>query len=466
LFGPALWAQDSTYVLPLPDSLTVASITLSGNKKTKAYVIMREMAFRVGERIASDELEARLLQSRTQINNTSLFGEYQLRDSVLAIDQLHLSLDVTERWYFFPAPVFELADRNLNVWIDQFNADINRVNFGLNPTFYNLTGHKDDLEGILQWGFTPKIELDYRRPYVGKSENNGIGFFASYSLNRQVPYLTADNLEQFEVFDDFALRRFRAAARYFRRNGLYQFHTVELKFNRHRISDSLASLNPTFFGQGRTQQDFISIGYTWLYDRVDARAYPLRGRYTELSAEKVGLGLFGDMDQWIILLRHNEYFSLPAKFFGGVQVIGKTALAREHPYFTIEGLGYCEELVRGYELYVIDGQHYGMVKTNLKHRLFGFSMANPLRSGKGFGRIPFDFYLKGYVDAGYVRDAVYEQGNSLTNEWLMGYGLGLDVVTFYDWVFRFEYSFNRLGENGLFLRWALDLDTYENCPVW
>jgi hypothetical protein len=30
-------------------------------------------------------------------------------------------------------------------------------------------------------------------------------------------------------------------------------------------------------------------------------------------------------------------------------------------------------------------------------------------------------------------------------------GFGLDIVTFYDFVFRFDYSFNQLGENGLFL---------------
>jgi hypothetical protein len=30
-------------------------------------------------------------------------------------------------------------------------------------------------------------------------------------------------------------------------------------------------------------------------------------------------------------------------------------------------------------------------------------------------------------------------------------GLGVDVVTFYDFIIRVDYSFNQLGENGLFL---------------
>ena len=30
-------------------------------------------------------------------------------------------------------------------------------------------------------------------------------------------------------------------------------------------------------------------------------------------------------------------------------------------------------------------------------------------------------------------------------------GLGVDVVTFYDFILRFDYSFNQLGQKGLFL---------------
>ena len=38
-----------------------------------------------------------------------------------------------------------------------------------------------------------------------------------------------------------------------------------------------------------------------------------------------------------------------------------------------------------------------------------------------------------------------------SNEFLYGYGLGLDFVTYYDIVFRVEFSANKFGETGLFL---------------
>jgi hypothetical protein len=38
----------------------------------------------------------------------------------------------------------------------------------------------------------------------------------------------------------------------------------------------------------------------------------------------------------------------------------------------------------------------------------------------------------------------------LTNKFLTGFGAGLDVVSSYDVVLRFEYSFNGEGESGFF----------------
>ena len=46
--------------------------------------------------------------------------------------------------------------------------------------------------------------------------------------------------------------------------------------------------------------------------------------------------------------------------------------------------------------------------------------------------------------------------NSLVNSFLYTGGFGIDVVTFYDLVFRFEYSFNQLGQSGLFFHIGSD----------
>ena len=71
-----------------------------------------------------------------------------------------------------------------------------------------------------------------------------------------------------------------------------------------------------------------------------------------------------------------------------------------------------------------------------------------------FATIPFAIYLNAYGDAGYVEDTRYQQHNSLTNSWLYGCGAGIDLVTYYDLVFRFEYSVNKFGESGIFIHFS------------
>jgi hypothetical protein len=63
-------------------------------------------------------------------------------------------------------------------------------------------------------------------------------------------------------------------------------------------------------------------------------------------------------------------------------------------------------------------------------------------------------YIKTYADFGYVKNySVYEQNDlntKLSNKFLLGTGAGIDIVTSYDTVLRFEYSFNSEGKGGFF----------------
>jgi len=103
--------------------------------------------------------------------------------------------------------------------------------------------------------------------------------------------------------------------------------------------------------------------------------------------------------------------------------------------------------MRGLEKYVVDGVAGGVIRNTLSRELFQFSI--PFIRGTAHDRIPFRFFAKTYVDAGYVYNRDFTS-NSLTNRFLYSGGAGMDIVTFYDFVFRFEYSLNQLGEKGFF----------------
>jgi hypothetical protein len=59
-----------------------------------------------------------------------------------------------------------------------------------------------------------------------------------------------------------------------------------------------------------------------------------------------------------------------------------------------------------------------------------------------------------FYDAAYVRDRQFGDTSPLSNRYLHGMGAGIDYVTYYDLVFRVEYSWNREGEHGLFLHFT------------
>ena len=84
--------------------------------------------------------------------------------------------------------------------------------------------------------------------------------------------------------------------------------------------------------------------------------------------------------------------------------------------------------------------------------MFRFILPTYLKS-RSHDRIPFRIYARLFGDAGYAynKSNTIMFSNSLTNRVLGTYGLGVDVVTFYDFVLRLDYSFNQLGQNGLFL---------------
>ena len=75
---------------------------------------------------------------------------------------------------------------------------------------------------------------------------------------------------------------------------------------------------------------------------------------------------------------------------------------------------------------------------------------------KIYAVIPFRFFAKAYTDIGYVYNRA-SSANSLNNRFLYSGGAGLDILSIYDATISLEYSFNQLGQKGLFLQAGLGL---------
>jgi hypothetical protein len=72
--------------------------------------------------------------------NTSLFHEAIVALKSFEGYNIDVLVDVKERWYIFPVPYFKPVDRNLNQWIVEQNASLDRVNYGIKLMYNNVTG--------------------------------------------------------------------------------------------------------------------------------------------------------------------------------------------------------------------------------------------------------------------------------------------------------------------------------------
>jgi hypothetical protein len=120
-------------------------------------------------------------------------------------------------------------------------------------------------------------------------------------------------------------------------------------------------------------------------------------------------------------------------------------------------MGYGDYYLRGLELQVIDGVASAMTRLTLKKKIWSVRLPFPFGKEKGNG-IPLSLFAKTYADAGYVH-TLEQYRSQLNNKLLYAGGLGIDLLTLYDLSLRLEYSFNQLGQNGLFLHLGFGLQS-------
>jgi hypothetical protein len=230
---------------------------------------------------------------------------------------------------------------------------------------------------------------------------------------------------------------------------------VDLSYHFHSVKDTILALNPSYFQGTDPSRHYLELSYNFSYTGADSWAYPLKGFNVSATATKRGFGLGSKVNETELQFNAARYLELFPKTYASAGLRGKVIFPSRQPYFLIRGMGYHEDYLRGLEYYVVDADSYGIFKANLKREVLAFQVRSSLLP-KHFSTVPIRVYAKVYGDLGYAHSRF--PGNSmLNNKLLYTYGVGLDVVTFYDLHLRVEYSFNQLGEKGLFLHTKAEL---------
>lgn len=429
---------------------TVKEIEVVGNRQTRSATIFRELSFYEGIQYTLPVLVRKFAQAKKQLMNTALFHEVIVSIISLTGFEAHVKIEVKERWYIFPFPFIRTVDRSIGEWVREQNMDWNRVNYGIRIKHYNTSGRNDKLSLYFMNGYTKQLSMEYKGLLLDKKQQWTSSLGMAVGKNKQLDYITTDDKRRFFKSDQtFVHSFFNSYLEFAYRRAIKTKHTFGASYNTLAIPDTILTINPAFSPNKQSTIRYPELYYTLTHFNVDYIPYPTKGYTAEISLRKRGLN--SQMNLWQLTTKASGLWPLNSKYFFNLRVMGGIKLPfRQQPYINQQFLGFNDAYLQGYEYYVINGVAGGYTKAVFLREIVNTNFHISSGKIKKLNHIPFRLYAKVYGNAGYVYNP--EPGNNqLCNRMLYSAGVGIDVITFYDFIVRFEWSFNQLGQNDLYL---------------
>jgi outer membrane protein assembly factor BamA len=455
LYCCSLYAQEpaDTTAKPAEDFLyIVGDIVITGNKKTKPHIILREIPLKTGEEYTLAIVVKKFEDARRQLMNTALFHSVIVAAKNFEGNKIHVSVILKERWYLFPLPYLKPVDRNLNQWIVEQKASLSRVNYGAKLLYNNATGRNDKLRMLLVNGYTKQVSFSYDRLYLDKKLKWGMNAGFAMGKNREVNYNTINDKQVFLKDNDNYLRSFtRGSFELTYRRAIKTRHNFGIAYTAEKVKDTLTQLNPVYLNAAgnSTSIRFPEVYYVMSYFDLDYIPYPTKGYALQLSVGKRGINKI--TNQWGLSVKTSASWHLWPKTFFNVNLYGSIKVPFKQPYYNLRFFGYGDVFMQGYEYYVVDGVAGGYLKTTFTREMLNFNIRiPPVKKGREAQRIPVRIFAKAYGNTGYVHNP-QPGDNRLSNKMLYSGGFGIDILTFYDVTFKLEWTFNQLGQNGIFV---------------
>lgn len=402
----------------------VDTIFVSGNAKTKDYVILNEMTLKPGMQATPEAIEF----DRNRIYSLGLFTHVDIfYDSVGTLR--YLFVDVRERWYLVPFPIFGFRD-----------GDPKRAFYGAGLLHNNLGGRNQKLYASLTLGYDPSASLSFIDPLLDRTERlygaASVSFTRARNKSERESALTGEYNEE----------HFGISATLGKRLSLYQTAGLMLAYR----SVSVPNYSP-----GRTvstdgNDKFIAATLMYTYDSRDLFEYASQGILTALSVTQNGFAAHSicytryaaDVRGYLPLLPRT---TLAARLFGSF-VTGGEVPTYGHAYF-----GYGDR-IRGYYHDVTEGEQQVLASTELR-----FSLLPPrtiavtgLPLPEEFTIWRFGVSLALFADAG---TTWYRTETIGVRDFMAGTGGGIHFLLPYSFVARLEYAWN----NSHATEWILGL---------
>ncbi len=449
--------SQSLNTINLCEEYHIQKIEIQGNEKTKRKIILIEIGIREKEIIPVNQFIERIHKAESNLRRTGLFSDVIIK-YVLDIDNIcktDIKIELVENWLLFPSFVLELVDRNFNVWWNEFNRDLNRLNYGIGATHNNLSGIRDRLRIKLTRGFSNKYELQYSHSYIGQGNKINMSSGFGYNENIQAAYRLEDGKLKFFSFKGYNVQ-FKQTANL----GLEYQETREKKWLINcfidfiKVNNQISDLNPHYLLDGSNKQTRFVCLLNRSFNNFNHFVNPSHGWYSEISSRLVWIKSGEIHHYWDLTLRLAKAQKIYSRLRYQGSLIGQLSFIQERmPLNFYTGVGIEENVLNGYEYYFIPGMHYINTRHSLFFRLIEYRR-NVVKLLKKEPKIKLHLITEATIRAGgaYVSDPFYKRENVLANQLLRSVSAGFQIGINGILKLEMNYSVNHKGERGLFFQ--------------
>lgn len=423
--SPVIFAQ-SVDTLKLVDKnqfAVIDSIIIEGNDITEEFIILRELTISEGSRVNKDLLH----YNRERVYSLDLFNYvdfYLLNEN----NQIKLIIKVFEKWYFYPLPFMHFNEGNFK-----------NPTYGINFKLENFRGKNETISAFIALGYDPSVRLRYYNPAFLYEEGIEFGFAAGYqdfqNKSKQAELINGQNFEYTIYSASFSLtKRFD------------QFHSLSISPGFSYFETDIPIFSK-ITASNKPIDRVISLLIQYTYDSRDLKQFPHSGLLSQLELRHKGFGI-NDISYNIFGLDIRQYNKLIDDLTARWRMNYRNAFGANVPYYDYSFLGY-DEYVRGNRNNITEGLQYLLGSIELSYAIlseWNFSLDLPLLpKNLTSARIGVNFNI--FADTGLTFDNTDEIN---LNNFISGYGFGLNILFLPHNSVRFEYAFDEYM-NGEFI---------------
>jgi len=259
-------------------SQNIETIKIEGNKKTRDYIILREIAQEVNTKFN----ETNLIEDENRIYNLGLFSSVDIQ----IIESTYL-ITVSEMWYIWPFPIIKYDNKSEKI---SYGAGINHNNFRGRDTNIALGATVGNIREYFLW---------YENPWISGDHNSlEMGIYNESSNHHVYNILEKDK-------------------GFFTSGGFYKGynHKFDFGFNYNnkliKTIDNSESDKDILELDNLTQTDFtyIRLGFEYRYDSRDIYVDPSSGIFFNIELNSL-FGLDEMSNMYSIVTDYNIYKTL------------------------------------------------------------------------------------------------------------------------------------------------------------